>query len=614
MSEPGGISFGLQQWPHNDDTPVAKELTYRNLGDAAVDLTLKAEFSGPDGEPAPEGAVKLSADQVTVPAGGTAKVTVTSDTKHDGPDGAYSGRVTATAGEQTVITPIGVEKEVESYDLTVKSIGTDGKPSPTGMTMLFGLDADVWTDLSDESGTVRTRLPKGRYLVMGDVLEGSDENLQWYRLVQPTLTLDKEQTVTVDARTAKPLSVTVERKTAKAALVDLGFVRNFDDSSFSGSLVSFGFEGLHSAALGPAASPEEMTGYVSSQWAEPGKNGSFENSPYIYGLLDTLPGAFLTGLQRAVKDRDLAKVTAHYSAQVDGRKGQTSAFGTAPGVDGGWSSLFSRDLPSSAVHLLEPGKVKWQADFGEYLLDPDGFPIDQTALSRSPRAYQAGKSYSERWNQGVFTGAFPEAGFGTRWENTIGISVPMYSDQAGHAGFSATDKAASVLYRNGEKVAESDFDAYAEAEVPAGKATYTLESTADRSKVSGLSAKTDAKWTFTSGTASADGESLPLWTVRYFPQVDDHNVTAKAPVLFVPVRVQAQPDSKVGQLRKVAVKVSSDGGKTWTGVPLVPVTGGVYLAVLTPGDDAESLSLRAAASDSLGNAVEQTISQAVALG
>ncbi|HZX04727.1 S8 family peptidase, partial [Kribbella sp.] len=46
IAEPGDVSFGTAVWPHGDDTPVTKTLTYRNLGDKAVTLNLAATLNG----------------------------------------------------------------------------------------------------------------------------------------------------------------------------------------------------------------------------------------------------------------------------------------------------------------------------------------------------------------------------------------------------------------------------------------------------------------------------------------------------------------------------------------------------------------------------------------
>ncbi|MBD0844792.1 S8 family peptidase, partial [Streptomyces sp. TRM68416] len=119
IADPVSVSFPTQQWPHTDDTPVTRKLTYRNLGDTDVTLKLSSTATNPKGQPAPAGFFTLAATTVTVPAGGTADVDLTVNTKLGGTiDGAYSAYVTATGNGQTVRTAAAVDREVESYDLT----------------------------------------------------------------------------------------------------------------------------------------------------------------------------------------------------------------------------------------------------------------------------------------------------------------------------------------------------------------------------------------------------------------------------------------------------------------------------------------------------------------
>ena len=185
IAEPGSVSFGTALWPHDDDTPVTKTVTYRNLGDQAVTLDLAASLTGPDGSPAPADALKLSATTVTVPAGGTATVQATSNTNHSGPDGGYSGRITATAGDASVMSAIGVNKEVESYNLTIKAIGPDGKPTPSTAPW-SALDPTCSTSSATAPTHVKVRLPKGEYLVQGDqFVQRPDGDLDSYALLQP---------------------------------------------------------------------------------------------------------------------------------------------------------------------------------------------------------------------------------------------------------------------------------------------------------------------------------------------------------------------------------------------------------------------------------------------
>ncbi|CAM5481585.1 Subtilisin family serine protease OS=Streptomyces violarus OX=67380 GN=FHS41_002607 PE=3 SV=1 [Streptomyces violarus] len=55
IANPSTVSFGVQQWPHTDDKPVTKELTYRNLGTKPVTLKLASTATNPKGQAAPAG-------------------------------------------------------------------------------------------------------------------------------------------------------------------------------------------------------------------------------------------------------------------------------------------------------------------------------------------------------------------------------------------------------------------------------------------------------------------------------------------------------------------------------------------------------------------------------
>src|SRR5690606_1620425 len=68
IAEPVSLSFGTQQWPHTDDTPDTKQVTYRNLGTEDVTLNLTSTATGPKGKAAPAGFFTLGATTVTVPA------------------------------------------------------------------------------------------------------------------------------------------------------------------------------------------------------------------------------------------------------------------------------------------------------------------------------------------------------------------------------------------------------------------------------------------------------------------------------------------------------------------------------------------------------------------
>lgn len=141
VAEPISLVFAGQQWPHHDDTPEKKQLGYRNLGTAPVTLDLSATVTDPDDKPAPAGIVTFDAPRVTVPAGGSASVGVVVDTRLGGSvDGTYTTYVVATGpAGQSVRTAVAVEREAESYDLTLKHLGRDGQTATTYASDLRGL-------------------------------------------------------------------------------------------------------------------------------------------------------------------------------------------------------------------------------------------------------------------------------------------------------------------------------------------------------------------------------------------------------------------------------------------------------------------------------------------
>ncbi|MGW6201364.1 S8 family serine peptidase [Kribbella sp. NPDC055110] len=608
IAEPGNVSFGTAVWPHGDDAPVTKTVTYRNLGDQPVTLNLAASLNGPDGSPAPADALKLSASTVTVPAGGTATVQATSNTKHDGPDGLYSGRLTATAGDVSVTSAIGVDKEKESYNLTLKAIGADGKPAPFD-GVLSALDRNLFQFLGDGSDTLKFRLLKGEYLVQNSqFVELPNGDFASYGLLQPSVKLTKDTTVVFDARTTKQVKVTVPQPGAEAALADVGFDRTSADGRFGlgYSSLSFGFGAMYSAQVGSSVlPPEQLTSHVASQWAKPDADGTFNNSPYIVGQLDTFPGVFPTGFVRDVKPKEQATLQQTVNATSD-RAHERAVFGNAPGMSGGWAiALTYGKAPLTTTAYVDGKPASWQSEVDEIIpsTDPeDPFPQTISRLISPSKAYRAGKSYHERFNAAAFT-IRPD--LAVRLENSVLLSAYGLGDADGNGGFIATDSESSKLIQDGKVVAESPYFGYVEAsDLPAAKTTYTLESTQTQSK-SPFATRTDLRWTFSSA-ATSEETRLPLLGIRYQPTVDDHNVAVRRPVTVLPVVVDPQAGQQLPVIRKLTVQVSGDGGKTWKNAAVAPIGHGRYKTIFqTPAG--KSVSLRSHLVDGAGNITDLTV-------
>jgi subtilisin family serine protease len=607
ITEPGSVSFGTAIWPHDDDTPVTKTLTYRNLGDQPVTLTLAATLAGPDGAPAPADALKLSATTVTVPAGGTASVQATSNTNHSGPDGGYSGRITATSGDTTVQSAVGVNKEKESYDLTVSNLGTDGKPA-AAFGIVFGLDTNLFTFIGEP--TTKLRLPKGEYAVQGDqfVERPGGEGGDIYSLVQPSVKLTENTTVALDARAAKPVKVTVPQADASVAIADVGYDRVSADGlrGLSSSALLFDFTGVHTAQVGPALPPEQMTGHVASQWAKQDANQSFANSPYLYGQVDSTPGLFPTGFVRDIKAKELAAVDQTINATSD-RQVERTVHGRAPYMGGSWAIVLPYDVPVTTKLLLDDKPATWQKTISEIQPSPDPedpFPVTITRLSSPEKEYAAGKTYRERYNAAAFT-ATPE--FAARFEDQLVLSAYSLSDADGNKGFGAMDTQSSKLVRNGEVVAESRYFGYVEADgLPAEEAKYTLETSQTRPTYSTFSTRTDLSWTFTSA-ATAEETSLPMLGLRFQPKVDSNNVAERKPVTVLPVVVDGVPGQDLPRVKKLEIQVSGDDGKTWQKAAVAPTGKGTYTAIFATPKAAKTVSLKAHLVDAQGNITDQTV-------
>jgi subtilisin family serine protease len=562
LADPASVNFGVQQWPHADDKPVAKKLTYRNLGTKDVTLTLSATATDPKGRPAPTGFFTLGATNVTVPAGGKASVPLTVNTKLGGTvDGAYSAYVTATGGGQSVRTAAGVQREVQSYDLTVKHIGRDGKPAPEYNSVLFGYSG-LATNLErqvpvTESGVTKMRLPKGSYLLNAIIAKDTESpagGLDW--LVQPKLDLTRNTSVTIDARTAKPADITVPD--ARAKQVAAGVDYSYDPAGFGLGISVDTFANLRMAHLGP-----EVASGLSQTW-----NGQWtKGDDTEYNVATVAKVKKIQGDKvRHFKASELAKVKNGLGASASGKSGALLTVASFPD-NGVMSEPIEQKLPNSrTMYLSTSDKVKWTFDFEQYAgRDADGLPVIDVSYSLGDsQTYKAGQSYSNTFNTAVvgphinkYYGLFREG-------NEIYGELPVFADGGRHAGYSVFTSANTSLYRNGTKVGSYDDTVFGGGrfKVPAGDAEYKLTTSVKRSvKVAAASTRIDASWTFRSKRSSDDQVRLPASTVSFNAKTGlDSRVEADKKVTF-PVTVAGAAAGS--NLRSLHVYVSYDYGQTW---------------------------------------------------
>ncbi|MFE7129881.1 S8 family serine peptidase [Streptomyces sp. NPDC057638] len=556
------VAFGRQLWPHTDDQTVARQITYRNLGTQEIALDLAVQGLAPGGGPAPAGFFTLGTDKITVPAGATVTVPFTVDTRIGGDDnGLYTAVVTATGGGQTVRSTAAVDREVESYDLTLDFVGRDGRPGTefyTYLRQISGAGDAAETLNGSATGTEKLRLPRGDYAVFANQSHpsgGSD------RLVHPGLALTKNTTLSIDARTTKPVEMTVTdpgaRMTGAAAAVSVGIgARSMEFKDHFATT----FDGFRTARLGteqPAG--VELRDALYAQWE---RDASTQYSLAAGGEVTRL----FTGYSKRFGAADYARVTASLGASVPGKTGHTTALGGTERFD--FDSAYPFALPGSRTHYLATdGKANLWSLSGEQL-DAQGWQeIEYTAPERD-----FGPGTSDRVTLGTAVhGPLMRGRNGVfRQGNRLEFAVPLFSDGRGNLGRSSYLSAKTTLHQGTTLIGEKEdplmgWEFYG---VGADDAEYTLATSVRRGPdVSAVGTRIDASWTFRSARPPTDAETrTALSTVRFGAQVKlDGTVPAGRTVTF-PVSVQG-PAAGTG-LKSLQVSVSYDHGVTWRTTPV----------------------------------------------
>lgn len=607
LAEPSSVDFPVQQWPHSANTPVTKQLTYRNSGTKDVTLKLALQSFDPQGKAAAAGFFTLGAQELTVPAGGSAAVGVTVNAKLGGDvDGGYSARVTASGDGQTVSTVVGAVRETEHYDVTFKYVNRPGQ-TLSHLESFVGLDSAepvsyLSTEHTDTTSTIR--VPKGTYMMesaSAKDLKTYAGGLDW--LIAPKLTIDKDQTITLDLNTAKSPDITVPDPKAKPlnAWVSYKYYPGANGQNGNGVLVP-SFSDVRLAHVGPAVDGVSQT--WSGQWS------AGANTEY-----DTVAAATVKKIKggdyvKHYKAGDFATLKAGLGASVPGRTGAVALTSTVPdglGFRYGYADVVPQRLPSTRTYRVSAVEgAQWRPDFYQYTGKKDANGGPATDVSYSVDDYltlKPGATYEQRFNTAVFGPRMSGAGLYRDGDQLYGM-VSLFSDGARHSGSSDILSATTVLYRDGKKVgANSDpLTGEKQFKVPAGDASYRLTASVRRgSKVSAAGTRIDTSWTFRSKRPT-DGlpAQLPASSVRFAaPTALDSTVAAGRTVTY-PVAVEGAGAGR--NLKSLSVWASYDQGKSWQ---KVTVTGG-KVTLRNPAKG-KSVSLRATVVDKKGNMSTVTV-------
>ncbi|MBT0769872.1 S8 family serine peptidase [Kineosporia sp. J2-2] len=589
-ADEGSLSFGRQEWPHTDDEPITRALTYRNSGKEPV--TLKLSMQGDTGT------FSAGDTELTVPAGATASTTVVADTK-TGTDGLKSGYVVATGADGvSVVTPVGIDRGAETHDVSISHLGRDGQAATNYYTSLIGLDGTGTYQFYDGVETETHNVPRGTYGLVSTIF-GDDGTTSM--VVDPSVTVDDTRTITVDARTAQPVSITPPRTDARQAAAAVGAFWAISGGGTAGWWADSLTPGdLYTAQMGSGAGKDGFVSEITSTFAQ-WKNDEegFADSPWTYDTAYVGEGTFPTGFVKKIEQSELMTVEQTFAREADGATGVAFNLPVVQGNQGNAPALtFSLPFRRTAYLGGTAGTVTWQNLFRQN--GEDG-PLTMTTKPELP--IQARKSLQQSWNAAVFA---PSATDGTsgasRDGDRITAAVPMFTDGTGASVEVLADTTSrSALYADGVLIKELDTD-HPSFPVPTAATAYRLEMSTTRTAPFRLSTTVGAVWTFTSQHGDTE---LPLSTVRFSPALDSRNA-APAGRFSIPVTVVHASGTPANQT--LTAQFSTDDGTTWKNTTVSGSGDRSTLQVTNPASG--FVSLRAVATDASGDTVTQTVLRA----
>jgi subtilisin family serine protease len=587
FASPGNLDFGKTLWPHDDDEPIAKTVTYTNTGGEPVTLDLSADVTG-----VPQGMFTFTPDRLTVPAGGQATATVTADTSMEAENRSYGGVITATGGGQSVRTVVGVYREAEAYDVTLTFLDHGGSPTELYFAVLTNVDNREDHVLYGTPSTVTLRLPRGEYFFTGSVFRdaGGPENGS-ANFVEPALEVTRDIDLVLDPREAEPVGFQLDKPGARPTKTEILFTRQLAGGETSVGVI---LPGVGLGTVKPATTSSDAFTFTTDAHLAEWNGESFDGSPYIYHVRHTEKGTVPRTLQWRYRDKQFAKVRSEHAATGVGTVGQRDDFLTIP-------------LPSTLTEYYTPD-VPWTGSVFYEMSAPDTYPVLAAVYQSAPRTFRLGRTTTVRWGFGVFGPAVPVFSHADRYGDRLAINVPMAVDQdRDRQGYEFTGT--STLLRDGAVVGENPYAGGGGFEVGPERAEYTLRTTLNRRTELRLSTEISAEWTFTS--EHADVAALPFLVVRFAPNLDGHNAAPAGKRFSIPVYVQRN-GAELGQVNTPVVEVSYDDGVTWQAAK-VKRDRGEWKAVVDHPAGAEFVSLRSSVSDAAGNTQRQTITRAYAL-
>ncbi|WP_328997777.1 hypothetical protein OHA18_25320 [Kribbella sp. NBC_00709] len=515
------------------------------------------------------------------------------------------------------------------HTLTVNSIDLDGSPG-TVVGFLQNIDNPaVGPWVVQSTGTAAVSVPEGTYSLEVGVVSGpaDDYTVKAALVVKPEITVTSDQTVTVDARTAKPYQVTVDAPVGDMARED---VLTFSRKSVTGSgvtaqnsgLAAITLVGMHLASvpgfgnptLYAAATPAVTKGTFDFAGATDFKDDELAPSAKpAYFLVFPHPGGIPSSLTYTIQQSDFATLHQKVYADPADDRGHDADLNYRAYLP--WGQLRmpinGNAYVSTGEHIdylysSAPELVTWASAFTAF--DPDR----QVNIDGLHRTVGNGEQVVEEWNKGALT---PSAmapytqrnglilGSGGLSENLATdplatVCVACRQDDNGmvflttgdtdptHAGTEENASSKFDFYRDGTLAVSADHSPAGDAFTPFAldlpmlptASSYRVDWTTHSVSRPGASTETD--WNFRSGPSDAAAKLpatsecapdksracsfLPLLFLRYDLALNEQSQAPANAPFDVDFTVLHQQNQSVPAGVGATVSVSYDDGATWS--------------------------------------------------